>query len=117
MAWAIAKKKAFFVGGRSIELRRRHPSKRKLVGFTLEDAGATLPEESNLVLRDGEMVGFITSVARSPALGKTIGLAYTAADEAEPGNALRIKLTSGRVIEGRVSAPHFYDPDNQRQEL
>jgi sarcosine oxidase subunit alpha len=121
MAWAIAKKKAFFVGGRSIELRRRHPSKRKLAGFALEgaseDPGTPLPEESNLVLRDGEMVGFVTSVARSPALGKTIGLAYTAADEAEPGNALRIKLTSGRVIEGRVSAPHFYDPDNQRQEL
>ncbi|MDH3473127.1 MAG: 2Fe-2S iron-sulfur cluster-binding protein [Rhodospirillales bacterium] len=117
MAWAIAKKKAFFVGGRSIELRRRHPSKRKLVGFTLEDPGAPLPEESNLVLRDGEMVGFITSVARSPALDKVIGLAYTAADKAEPGQALRIKLTSGRMIEGRVSAPHFYDPDNQRQEL
>ena len=117
MAWAIAKKKAFFIGGRSIELRRRHPSKRKLVGFTLEGAESPLPEESNLVLRGGEMVGFVTSVARSPALGKVIGLAYTAADEAEPGSALAIKLTSGRTIEGRVCAPHFYHPDNQRQEM
>ena len=76
-----------------------------------------LPEESNLVLRGGEMVGFVTSVARSPALGKVIGLAYTAADEAEPGSPLAIKLTSGRMVEGRVCAPHFYDPDNQRQEM
>ena len=117
MAWAIAKKKPFFVGKRSIELRRRHPSKRKLVGFTLEGAEAPLPEESNLVLRGGEMVGFVTSVARSPSLGKVIGLAYTAADEAEAGAALRIRLTSGRDVEGRVCAPHFYDPDNQRQEM
>lgn len=116
MAWAIAKKKVFFVGGRSIELRRRHPSKRKLVGFELPD-DAPLPEESNLVLRDGEMVGFIASVARSPNLNKIVGLAYTAADEAEPGSPLRIRLTSGKDLEGTVVAPHFYDPDNKRQEM
>ena len=117
MAWAIAKKKPFFVGGRSIELRRRHPSKRKLVGFTIEDPNAPLPLESNLVLRAGEMVGFVTSVARSPTLGKIIGLAYTAADEAEPGAPLTIRLTSGKMVMARVCAPHFYDPDNQRQEM
>jgi sarcosine oxidase subunit alpha len=117
MAWAIAKKKPFFVGGRSIELRRRHPSKRKLVGFTLEGADAPLPQESNLVLRGGEMVGFVSSVARSPTLETVIGLAYTAADEAEEGAPLRIRLTSGRMVEGRVVPPHFYDPDNQRQEM
>ncbi len=117
MAWAIARKKPFFVGGRSIELRRRHPSKRKLVGFTLEGADAALPKESNLVLREGEMVGFVSSVTRSPALERVIGLAYTAADEAQEGASLRIKLTSGRMVEGRVVPPHFYDPDNQRQEM
>ena len=116
MAWAIARKKPFFVGRRSIELRRRHPSRRKLVGFVLEGAGAPLPEESNLVLRDGEMVGFVTSVARSPSLENVIGLAYTAADEAEAGSPLRIRLTSGRTVEGQVVPPHFYDPDNRRQE-
>jgi sarcosine oxidase subunit alpha len=117
MAWAIARKKPFFVGGRSIELRRRHPSRRNLVGFTLEGADGPLPEESNLVLRDGEMVGFVSSVARSSTLERVIGLAYTAADEAEVGTSLRIKLTSGRMVEGQVVPPHFYDPDNRRQEM
>jgi len=117
MAWAIAKKKPFFVGGRSIELRRQHPSKRKLVGFTFEDSSAPLPEESNLVLRNGEMVGFVTSVARSPTLDRIIGLAYTASDEAEKGAAIRIKLTSGEIAVGKVVPPHFYDPENQRQEM
>ena len=117
MTWAVSKNKPFFVGGRSIELRRRYPSKRKLVGFNLSDTDAPLPEESNLVLRSDEMVGFVTSVARSPALGQVIGLAYTAADEAEPGQPLSIKLSSGQMVEGNIVAPHFYDPDNLRQEM
>ncbi len=117
MAWAIGKKKPFFVGRRSIELRRRQPVLRKLVGFSFEDPEAPLPGESNLVLRGGEMVGFVTSVTRSPSLGKVIGLAYTAADEAEPGAPIRIRLVSGEMVEGQVCAPHFYDPDNKRQEM
>ena len=117
MTWAVSKKKPFFVGGRSIELRQGHPSNRKLAGFTFEDPEAPLPQESNLVLRDSEIVGFVTSVARSPSLGKVIGLAYAAADQSKPGQPIRLKLTSGEVIEGRIAAPHFYDPENKRQEM
>ena len=117
MAWAIAKKKPFFVGGRSVDLRRRHPSRRKLVGFIFDGETPPLVQESNIVLRQNEMVGFVTSVALSPTLGKVIGLAYTAADEAEPGAPIRIRLDSGEMVEGKVVAPHFYDPDNKRQEM
>ncbi len=63
------------------------------------------------------MVGFVTSVTRSPVLERVIGLAYTAADESVTGSPIRIKLTSGRMVEATVVAPHFYDPDNQRQEM
>jgi sarcosine oxidase subunit alpha len=121
MAWAIAKKKPFFVGGRSIDLRLRQPMKRKLVGFTIadsgEDAGIPAPDESNVVLRGGEVVGFVTSVTRSPALGKVIGLAYAHPDDAELGTTIRIKLDGGQVVEATVASPHFYDPDNARQEM
>jgi sarcosine oxidase subunit alpha len=115
MAWAIAGKKPFFVGGRSIEMRRRHPSARKLLGFTLP-AGEAVPEESNLVLTGDKVTGFVTSAARSEALGKVIGLAYGPADKV-PGDKLPIKYTSGRIVEALVVAPHFYDHDNKRQEL
>ncbi len=121
MAWAIAKKKPFCVGGRSIDVRLRQPMKRKLVGFTIvdlgEDAGVPAPDESNLVLRGGEVVGFVTSVARSPALGQVIGLAYAHPDDAELGTTIRIKLDSGQVVDAAVAAPQFYDPDNARQEM
>ncbi len=121
MAWAIAKKKPFFVGGRSIEQRLRQPMKRKLVGFTIEDAGVAAgvpaPGESNVVLRGGEVVGFVTSVARSPVLGRVIGLAYAHPDDAELGKTIQIKLDSGQIVDATVASPHFYDPDNARQEM
>ena len=62
-------------------------------------------------------MGFVTSVARSAALAQTIGLAYTAREDSEPGAAIRIRLSSGRDVDGVVVAPHFYDPQNKRQEL
>ncbi len=117
MAWAISKKKPFFVGGRSIELRLRQPMKRKLVGFTIDDQTPPIPAESDVVLRGGEIVGHVTSVVCSPALDKVIGLAYAHADDAELGTMIRIKVDSGQVVEATVASPHFYDPDNERQEI
>lgn len=117
MAWAIAKKKPFFVGGRSIELRLRQPVTRKLVGFAIDGRMREMPGESNLILRDGTVAGFITSVVRSPFLEKVIGLAYVHPDDAEVGKRLEIKLDSGRKLGAHVVPLPFYDPDNQRQEM
>ena len=115
MAWAVSEKKPFFVGRRSIEMRRRHPSKRKLVGFTLPKDGP-VPEESNLVLAGEEIAGFVTSCALSEACDAVIGLAYAPA-AAEVGQPLTIKLTDGKRLQATVAPPHFYDHDNKRQEL
>ncbi len=76
-----------------------------------------MPGDSNLVLRGNVMVGFVTSVVRSPALGKVIGLAYAHPDDAEAGKTIRIKVDSGEVVNATVASPHFYDPDNTRQEM
>jgi len=115
MAWAVSKKKPFFVGKRSIELRRRQKPQRQLIGFAMPLDGV-LPLESNLVLDRGEMVGFVTSAARSEVMGKVIGLAYTKPD-AKPGDAMTVKLSDGSLVEAETCAPHFYDPDNKRQEM
>ncbi len=115
MVWAISRKKPFFVGGRSIELRARQPITRKLAGFKVEDGAA--PSESNLVLRDGEMVGFVTSVAHSPALGHTIGMAYVHPEDAEPDQSFKIKLDNGNMIDAQVVPLPFFDPKNARQEM
>src|SRR5262249_37613832 len=117
MAWAIAKTKPFFIGGRSIEIQVANGVTRKLVGFTIEDAGAPMPEECHLVIRGKEILGRVTSVVRSPSLEKVIGLAYVAPDQAEPGKTFEIKVAGGRIIQGKVVKIPFYDPDNKRQEM
>ena len=114
MEWAIAKK-PFWVGKAAVEAQAARPLARKLVGFVLEEEPA--PKESHLVIRNGQIVGRVTSVARSPALGRTIGLAYVAPEQAEPGSRFFIRVENRRMVEAQVVSLPFYDPENARQEL
>ena len=115
MTWAISKRKSFFVGGRAVEMHRRRGVTRILVGFTLPAATQILPEECHLVVRGKEIIGRVTSIARSITLGHPIGLAYVTPDQAEPGVEFTIKGPGGRLIRATVSALPFYDPQNLRQ--
>jgi sarcosine oxidase subunit alpha len=116
MGWAVKFDKPFFVGKRSLEIRAKHPSKRKLVGFEIEDKSIGIPEESNIVLHGNTITGHVTSVGRSQVLDKVIGMAYARSDT-EPGDTICIKLTDGRVVSAGVVTMPFYDPENKRQEL
>jgi sarcosine oxidase subunit alpha len=116
MGWAVKFDKPFFVGKRSLEIRARHPSKRKLVGFEIKDMSIGTPQESNIVLHGNTITGHVTSVARSPVLDKVIGMAY-ARSETEPGDTITIKLTNGQIIDAGVVPMPFYDPENKRQEM
>jgi sarcosine oxidase subunit alpha len=117
MAWAIAKSKPYFMGQRSIAIQTARPLTRKLVGFTVEDPGAPVPEECHLTVRGSEITGRVTSAVRSPALERTIGLAYVAPDQAAPGTSFDIKVAAGRLIQAKVVPIPFYDPQNKRQEM
>ncbi len=118
MDWAIATAKPFFVGKRSIEIQRASGVKRRLIGFTLaESAGSRMPKECHLVLRGEEIAGRVTSIGWSPTLGKAVGLAFVGADQAAPGSRFDIKIEGGEILEGIVTKPPFYDPDNRRQEM
>lgn len=116
MAWAIAKKKPFFLGKTSIDILRRRGATRRLVGFTLP-AQASLPEESNLTLHGDDIAGRVTSVACSPTLDRIVGLAYVLPEQSETGSKFPIKLSGGERVIADVVATPFYDPDNKRQEM
>jgi sarcosine oxidase subunit alpha len=117
MAWAIAKTKPYFMGQKSIEIQNARGLTRKLVGFTIENPSAPVPEECHLTLRGREIVGRVTSAVRSPTLGRVVGLAYVAPDQAAPGSGFDIKVEGGRLIQGKVAPIPFYDPENKRQEM
>ena len=116
MGWALAMRKPFFIGKRSVELLRRLPPKRRLISFELS-ASEGRPDESCLVLKDGEAVGHVTSTCFSPTLGKWIGLAFVPADVAAGDRTVTIKARNGTRLQAPIVSPHFYDPDNARQEM
>jgi sarcosine oxidase subunit alpha len=117
MGWAGGKNKPFFVGKRSIAIQEAQGIQRTLVGFTLPDPDASCPKECHLVIQGGAITGRVTSAVRSPTLGKVIGLAYVAPDQAEPGQRFAIRIERGEVVEAEVVPVPFYDPDHRRQEL
>jgi sarcosine oxidase subunit alpha len=116
MDWALAKKKPFYVGKRSIEMQAAKGTTRKLVGFAVTDGSGPAPKECHLVIRSGQIVGRITSVVKSPTLGKVVGLAYLPVDMTETGQRFEIRV-DGVMVSAEVVPTPFYDPDNARQEL
>ena len=117
MEWAISKKKPFYVGHRAVAIQAARGVQRKLVGFEIADNGVACPKECHLVVRDGDITGRVTSVARSPTLGKIIGLAYVAPDQTEFGTEIAIRVDGGKIVQAVVCHHPFYDPDNKRQEM
>jgi sarcosine oxidase subunit alpha len=117
MEWALAKKKPFYIGKRSIEMQAAKGITRKLIGFALTDTSAPAPKECHLVIRNGEIAGRVTSVVRSPTLGKVVGLAYLPADMCETGQRFEIRVDNGVMVAAEVVPTPFYDPDNARQEI
>ena len=117
MGWAVSAKKPYFVGKRSILIQNAGGIERQLVGFTMADGDEAAPEECHLVVRGAEIPGRVTSAAYSAKLGRVIGLAYVAPDQAETGTRFDIKVHGGRIVQGEVTPYPFYDPDNKRQEL
>jgi len=121
LGWAVKHDKPFFVGQRSLRIRTATPPARALVGFELLPHAARANDdavrECNLVMQGGgkAIAGRVTSVVRSPTLGKTIGLAFVAPAQQAPGSTFAIRVSRGHHVEARVVPTPFYDPSNARQ--
>jgi sarcosine oxidase subunit alpha len=118
MAWAVKSDKPFFVGGRSLQILKRKPRTRVLVGFTLakdRPSSAPMPKECHLIIEQGEIVGRVTSITRSPTLRQVIGLAFVRPERAKPGTNFQIRIDDGSMIHATVVETPFYDPGNTRQ--
>ena len=112
--WAVSLKKPFFVGQRSLKILQARGPRQVLVGIEIT-ATDRLPRECHLVIHNGELAGRVTSVVRSAALGKAIGLAMVAPELAASAGALSIRGDEGAMIEARIVPTPFYDPKHQRQ--
>ncbi len=117
MAWAVQRKKPFFVGHAGVAAREAQEPVRQLVGFRLDPKLQTMPEECHLVIDGDRITGRVTSIGRSPVFERPVGMAFVAPHQAEPGSTFRIKAQGGRMIEAEVVKMPFYDPENERQNM
>ena len=100
LGWACALEKEFT----GVEILRRQKEEgpaEKLVAFVLDDKG--IPRQGMRIEEGGE----VTSGTLSPSLGRGIGLAYVAADFAEPGTEITIDMR-GRPRKARIVKKPFY---------
>ena len=116
MAWAVARKKQFFVGQRTLQVLNERPLTRKLVGVKMAPGyRGPFPEECHLIIEQGEMIGRVTSFAPQSTLGYGLGLVFVHPDRSEAGTKVRICVDRGAEIEAEITSTPFYDPDDLRQ--
>jgi sarcosine oxidase subunit alpha len=110
--WLVRFDKPLFHGREPLlRLRQRGPRAR-LVGFHVPD-GEAMPEEGCQIVDGHTPVGRVTSVRRSPTLGRIIGLAWVPLERAQPGERFFVRH-NGRDLPAVVAALPFYDPDGKR---
>src|SRR5260370_17053763 len=68
-------KAAPFIGREALLSRRSRPLTKRLVTFVLEDPDA-LPWGDEPILRDGRVVGVVTSAAFGHTLGRAVAMGY-----------------------------------------
>ena len=113
LGWAIAGKKADFIGKRSLMRPDMQRADRKqLVGLL---PAQPIPEGAQLVAVPGEtaMFGHVTSSYWSPALDKPFALALLADGRGRIGETVHARFGSESVA-AQIVAPVFHDPDGSR---
>ena len=106
-----------FVGREALVARADEPLRRRLAHLLLADAEPQLYHGES-VLRDGAVVGRVTSGAYGHTLGAAVALAWiegepAAVDEIVAAGDVEVEI-AGERVPARLSARPFYDPDGAR---
>lgn len=105
----LAMDKPFFVGQRSLKILEKKALSKRLVPFVLApNYRGEMPQDCNLVIDAGSITGRVTSISFSPTVGRVIGLAYVAPQQASEGTVFDIRTDSGKLAKATVVKAPFY---------
>jgi glycine cleavage system aminomethyltransferase T len=116
LGFAVKTDKPDFIGKAAVLARKEAGPKSRLVQFMLDDPEPLL-FHNEPILRDGEVVGFLTSGAYGHHLGAALGLGYVpcAGEKPEQVLASRYEIEiAGSRISARASLKPLYDPQSLR---
>ncbi len=120
MDWIVSKKKADFIGRRSLfRSDTSKPGRKQLIGLLTEDPQVVLPEGAHIVAEVKEtppmpMLGHVTSSYMSPNVGRSIALGLLYDGRSKIGERVSLKLMDGRVVGATVADTIFYDSEGAR---
>lgn len=97
-----------FINSENLKKEKEAGIQNKLIGFELTERG--IPRQGyDIVNKEGEKIGVVTSGTMSPSLGKPIGMGYVPVEYAEPGTEISIQIRKKPVSAKIVKTP-FYKP-------
>jgi aminomethyltransferase len=106
LGWLVhLESKGDFMGRSILERQKREGVSRRLVG--LQMAGRHIARHGYPVVREGEVVGEVTSGTLSPTLGKAIALAYVPTALSKVGQSLGVEIR-GKIYPATVVKKPFY---------
>ena len=103
LGWITKLSKKEFVGRAALLKARDEGLKRKLVGFTLPER--TVARHGNDLLKNGAVVGHVTSGTFSPSLKRGIGMGYVSIECAEAGTIVAVNIRGKEVPATIVKVP------------
>jgi len=119
MDWIVSKKKADFVGKRSLaRADMQRLDRKQLVGLLPGDPQALLEEGAQIVADPHQtipmtMIGHVTSSYRSPELGRTFALAMLKNGREQIGKTVYVPMFD-RTLAVTVADPVFIDQEGAR---
>lgn len=116
LGFAVKAAKDNFVGRDAVLRKKENGLDRRLVQFQLNDAEPLLYHHEP-VLRDGEIVSYITSANYGHTLGSAIGLGYIPCKGETPADVLASRYEveiAGVRVPATASLKPLYDPKSER---
>ena len=116
----VSKKKADFIGKRSLEQPYlKGPGRKQLVGLLTEDPAEVLPDGAYAVRQVKDkppmaMIGQVTSSYLSPTLGRSIAMALIENGQSRMGETLSFPLPGGKVVKALITDTVFYDKEGAK---
>ncbi|MEM9211954.1 MAG: aminomethyltransferase family protein, partial [Pseudomonadota bacterium] len=116
LGFAVGKDKADFIGKDAVAKKREEGLKTRMVQFKLKDPEPLL-FHNETVIRDGEVVGYLSSGNYGHHLGGAIGLGYVPCAGEKPADVLASNYeidVAGVKVEAEASLKPIYDPTGER---
>ena len=116
LGFAVDTAKPDFIGKKAVIDKKECGLEKRLVQFQLTDPGPLL-YHNEPIMRDGEIVGYISSGNYGHKLGGAIGMGYVPCKNESPEELLSSKFEidiSGTICAAKASLKPLYDPLSKR---